>query len=269
MLSNEWLKAFAPVGALRDDNLWAAYGACVFFRKPPLLWVVTARHVVHTVSPAIVTVLVTRSSGDGVIVVKIGEIMRSHGLSWIEDSPNDLAASPMPTSSEFGITAVSHENCVPFAELLPSMPCFTLGCPYGLHGVNPQNNTPLVLDGVISGVDPANRRIYTSAPTFPGNSGGPLIAFRSPFNPGGGASFGLPTMLFAGVMLETVLVPDSAQRVPIHSGYVSAGGMKAADLGGRIPALHLGVAAPADAVLALLSSPEALSMAARVEALQK
>ncbi|HEV3258096.1 MAG TPA: hypothetical protein VG013_14520 [Gemmataceae bacterium] len=273
MLSTEWLSAFAPVGGLRDDNLWAAFGACVFFHKPPLLWMVTARHVLKEVGPPALTVLVTRSSGEGVIVIKVGEILTTHGFSWIEDGVNDLAAAPMPASPDFGIKAVTPENCLSLRQLLPSMPCFTLGCPYGLHGLNPQRATPLVLDGVIAGVDPASRKVYTSAPTFPGNSGGPLVAVRSPFNPAG-AVVGHPTVFFAGIMLETVLLPaaDPASRAPaLHSGYAPLVGVKsgsAADPASRIPPLHLGVAAPADAVLTLLDSDQARAITARAEALR-
>lgn len=249
MLSTEWLSAFAPVGVVQADNQWAAYGACVFFHKPPLLWMVTARHVKEKVGQQALTVLVTRSSGEGVIVVEVGKILTNHGFSWVEDRGNDLAAAPMPASPDFGIKAVTPESCLPLAQLLPSMPCFTLGCPYGLHGLNPQRATPLVLDGVISGVDPASRKVFTSAPTFPGNSGGPLIAFRSPFTPGEGATIGRPTILFAGIMLETLVLlgPDPTNR---------------------IPPLHLGVAVPADVVLALLDSDQARAITARVEALR-
>src|SRR5947209_13564217 len=129
MLSTEWLSAFAPVGGLRDGNRWAAFGACVFFHKPPLLWMITARHVVEKVGHEALTVLVTRSSGEGVIVVEVGKILTEHKLSWIEDTGSDLAAAPMPASPEFGIKAVTPENCLPLAQLLPSMPCFTVGCP--------------------------------------------------------------------------------------------------------------------------------------------
>jgi hypothetical protein len=249
MLSTEWLSAFAPVGSLRDDNQWAAFGACVFFHKPSLLWMVTARHVLEKVGRQALTVLITRSSGQGLIVVQVGEILTNHGFSWVEDEVNDLAAAPMPASPDFGIKAVTPENSVPMIDLVPSMPCFTVGCPYGLHGLNPQKATPLVLDGVISGVDPVSRKIYTSAPTFQGNSGGPLIAFRSPSDPAGRMIVGRSTVLFAGIMLETKL-------------------LHAEDPSSRISPLHLGVAAPADAVLALLDSDQARAITASVEVLQ-
>jgi hypothetical protein len=246
----------------------------VFFHKPPLLWIVTARHVVKKVGPSALTALVTRSSGEGVIVVKVGEILATNGFSWIEDEVSDLAAAPMPTSPDFAIKAVTPDNCLSLRELIPSMPCFTVGCPYGLHGLNPQKATPLVLDGIISGVDPASRKVYTSAPTFPGNSGGPLIAIRSPFNPAGGMIVGRPTVLFAGIMLETALLSaDPASHIPpLHSGsapLVSPTPGPITDSASRTPPLHLGVAAPADGVLTLLDSEEARAIIARVEALRQ
>lgn len=250
MLSTEWLSAFAPVGSLQGNDLWAACGACVFFHKPqpPIAWMVTANHVVEKVGPQMLTILVTRSSGDGVIVVEVGKILANQGLSWVRDDVNDLAAAPVPFSPDFGIKAVSAELCLPLLELLPSMPCFTVGCPYGLHGVNAQKAIPLVLDGIISGVDPDNHRIYTNAPTFPGNSGGPLIAVRGPFNPAGGAVFGRPIGLLAGIMLETRLV-----SLPSSTG--------------GIPPLHLGIAVPVDAALALLDSEPAKALIARIQSL--
>jgi S1-C subfamily serine protease len=249
MLSTEWLNAFAPVGALRADNQWAAFGACVFFRKHSICWIVTANHVVKKVGQQALTVLVTRSSGQEVIVVEVGKILRDHGLSWVQDEDTDLAAAMMPAvSPEWGIKAVTPESCLSMTKLLPSMPCFTAGCPYGLHGLDPQRATPLILDGVISGLDPAKQKVYTSAPTFPGNSGGPLIAVDMEITPmWSGAS--RPSPFFAGIMLETALLP-------------------AADPASRIPPLHLGVAAPADAVLALLDSEQARAITARVEALR-
>src|SRR5262249_22810120 len=146
--STEGLNAFAPVGALQSDNLWAAFGACVFFRKTSSLWMVTANHVVEKVGQQAVTVLVTRASGEGVIVVEVGKILNHHKLTWLQDRVNDLAAAPMPASPELGIRTMTPENCLTLAKLVPSMPCFTVGCPYGLYGVNPQRATPLVLDGV-------------------------------------------------------------------------------------------------------------------------
>src|SRR5262249_16325928 len=153
---------------LRENNVWAASGAGVFFHKTPLVWLVTANHVVNTVGPQEASVLVPQSSADGMIVVEVGKILADSGLSWIQDPVRDLAAIPMPVSPEFGIKAITAESCLRLGDLVPSMPCYTIGCPYGIPGVDPKRPTPLVLDGIISGVDLSNRRILTNAPTFPG-----------------------------------------------------------------------------------------------------
>jgi S1-C subfamily serine protease len=244
MLSTAWLSAFAPVGGLQASNQWAAFGAGVFFHRPPLMWLVTANHVVDKVGPQEVSALVTGSSG-GLVVVEVGKILASRGLEWVLDPANDLATAPVPSSPELGIKAVAVENCLPFPELIPSMPCFTIGCPYGLRGVDPGKTTPLVLDGVISAVDPGNRRIFTSTPTFPGNSGGPLIAIRSPFTPGGTVVGGRPTVLLAGIMLRSALIPSPTAGDPT-------------------PPLHLGVAVPADVILDLLNSDQAKALVGRI-----
>jgi hypothetical protein len=243
MLSTEWLSAFAPVGAYLGEHRWWAAGAGVFFLKPPIVWLITANHVVEEVGTEHVSVVVTPVTGGELLVVPVGKILNERGGSWIRDAPNDLAAAPMPLSLDFDLKAIQAENCMPFRGLVPSMPCFTIGCPYGLWGVNPEKAIPLVLDGIISGVDPTTRRIITSAPTFPGNSGGPLIAIRSPFTPDGVLTPGTPTVLLAGIMLSTMLVPSP---VP----------------GDRTPALHLGTAAPIDAVMELLESEQAKTVAA-------
>ena len=241
MLSPEWLNAFAPSAARAARTLWAAHGAGVFFHKPPLLWLITANHVVEHVGPERVSVLVTQSGGGRVVVVPVGQTLAQNGLAWLRDPITDLAAAPMPIAPEFGIKALTEEYCIALKDIIPSMPCFTIGCPYGLHGLDPTRASPLVLDGVIAGVDPHSRRIFTSAPTFPGNSGGPLIAVRSPFGPGGYMTVGRPTVLLAGVMLQTLLVPP-----PIP--------------GATLPPLHLGVAAPTDAVIELLQSSSAQAL---------
>src|SRR5207244_1345272 len=160
-----------------------------------------------------------RSSADGMIVVEVGKILADSRLSWVQDPASDLAAIPVPLSPDFGIRAITAEYCLRFGDLVPSMPCFTIGCPYGLRGVDPKRATPLVLDGTICRVDSANRRIYTNAPTFSGNSGGPLIAIRSPFSPEGAMVAGRPTVLLSGIMLQSALVPSAEpedRMPPLH-----------------------------------------------------
>lgn len=239
MLTTEWLSAFAPVGIAAPDGQFAATGAGVFFHRENELWIVTANHVLsHMPNLREFAVLIPPSSGEKLILVGLGVIQTNTGISWVRDEANDLAASLMPYSGDFGIKAIGPEFCLSLSELLPSMPCYTIGCPYGLRGMDATSHAPLVLDGVISGVDKSTRRIYTSAPTFPGNSGGPLVAIRTPFNPAGGMVFGRPTVLLAGIVLRTAIV-GPASSLP------------------GMPPLHLGVAVSMDAVLELLKSPQA------------
>jgi hypothetical protein len=188
-------------------------------------------------------VLIPPSSGDTLIGVGLGVIQDNTGTSWVRDDANDLAVALMPYSNDFGLKAIGTEHCLTLAELLPSMPCYTIGCPYGIRGVDAKSHIPLVLDGVISGVDKASRRIYTSSPTFPGNSGGPLIAIRTPFNPGGAIVVGRPTVLLAGIALETAVVGPPTPRP-------------------GMPPLHLGIAVSIDAVTELLQSPQARAQVA-------
>ena len=63
---------------------------------------------------------------------------------------------------------------------------------------------------------------------------------RDPFNPSGGLVVGQPTILLAGVMLQTMLVPSSKT-----SGEAS------------LPPLHLGVGVSIQSALDVIRSPEA------------
>src|ERR1017187_4474493 len=108
MLSKEWLAAFAPIGAIQGAGQWGAFGACVFFLKPPLVWTITAGHVVDSIGAQSVSILCTKDGG-GVTVIETGKILASSGISWIRDPLNDLAAAPTPLPPEIGrgIKAVS------------------------------------------------------------------------------------------------------------------------------------------------------------------
>ena len=147
MLSTEWLETVAPVGMFTPPSGWSSRGAGVFLHKPPFVWLVTANHVVKSIGEAAVRALISKAAG-GVTVVEIGTILAAHGLAWVRDEANDLAAAPMPVSVELRIQARPEEFCLPFASVIPSMTAYTIGCPYGLHGVNPHQATPLLLDAV-------------------------------------------------------------------------------------------------------------------------
>jgi hypothetical protein len=243
MLTREWLKAFAPVGIFKGGDDFVAAGASVFFQHEGLVWIVTANHVLKTIGEAKnVGVLVGHATGDYPAVVTVGKIQKDLGIDWVIDEVNDIAASLMPLSPEVNINALKAENCLAFTELLPSMPCYTIGCPYGFRGVDPQSSLPLVLDGIVAGVHRSDRQIYTTAPTFPGNSGGPLIAIRGPYS-SSELSDGLHIMKSepASVFLAGIMLTTATLAAPV----------------GKLPNLYLGVAKSTDAVLELLKSDRA------------
>lgn len=240
MLTREWLSAFVPIGVLRSANEWFPVGAGVLFHEPPVLWLITANHVLTSAGGDELTPLVSVKGG-GVAVVRIREIQEKYGYQWHSDEAQDIAVTLMPVSPDWDIKAIDEGLCIKRTELVPSMPCFTVGCPYGVRGLDPQRATPLVLDGIISGLDPDTGEIYTSVPTFPGNSGGPIIVRRDPFNPAGGLVVGQPILLLAGIMLQLRLVP----ALPDPSAPVS------------LPPLHLGVGVSIEAALNLIRSDNA------------
>src|SRR6266446_1646443 len=239
MLTAEWLRAFAPIGVFKGGDEFIASGASVFYYDEGLLWIITANHVLKIIGELKhVSVLVGQAVGDHPTVVNLGELQGHLGISWVIDDVNDIAASLMPYSSDVNIQSMKRENCLEFAELLPSMPCYTIGRPYSYRGVDPQSSLPLVLDGISAGVHKGKREIYTSAPTFPGNSGGPLIAIRRLAPRPGQPLRALPTVFLAGIMLKTATVsPPSAANT--------------------LPNLHLGIARSFDAVIELLKSEQA------------
>lgn len=243
MLSPEWLQAFVPVGFAPGPNQWKATGGGVVFLEHDLLWLVTARHVVEETGQKRIAPLLTKADGS-IVVVQLADMQASSGFSWLEDEQADVAVTPLPVMPGLAVKAVTHKECILVKDVIPSMPAFTLGCPYGLVGLDPEHPRPLVLDGVVSGTRPSENLIFTSTPTFPDNSGGPLVVFRNPCSAAGGLTVGQPVVLLAGVVLQMRLVSD-----PNLSG---------------IPPLHLGVVRSADAILRLLLSDEAVSMAKRL-----
>jgi hypothetical protein len=244
MLSREWLQAFVPLGMLEGKDRWSAVGAGVLFIEHGVLWLVTALHAVRDVKERIAPLL--RKTDGTVLIVSLADVQKSAAFSWLEDGPMDLAATPMPSAPDLQIKGVTRRECLLIKNVIPSMPAYTVGCPYGLTGLDPARPSPLVLDGVVSGTNEPELTIYTSAPTFPGNSGGPLVVHRSPISPTGNHSVGPLPLLFAGIVLAARLVP-------------------APDESSRLPPLHLGIVRSADAVLRLLDSPEARDLASRLK----
>lgn len=240
MLTREWLSAFVPIGVLRAPNDWVPIGAGVLFHDPPVVWLITAAHVVKGAKGHKVVPLVTHAKG-GLVVIQLDDIQSKYGYGWHLHEKLDIAATLMPLSPDWQIKAIGEKLCIKMDELVPSMQCYTVGCPYGVRGFDPQRATPLVLDGIIAGLDTSSSTIYTSAPTFPGNSGGPIIVRRDPFNPAGGLVVGQPVLLLAGIILQASVV--SAQNASGSS---------------PLPPLHLGIGVSIEAVLQLTKSEAAL-----------
>src|SRR5688572_22075960 len=193
MLSRDWLKAFIPLGIVRSPTEFSAVGAGVLVHAPPRLWLVTANHVVKkNAGQPLFAMLPHRSQGVGLL--NLSDVHRHHGITWLVDERSDIAITPFPIHAEADIKAVVRENCILQANVVASMGAFTVGCPYGMRGVDPERATPLVLSGIISGVLERDAIIYTSAPTFPGNSGGPLLVIRAPFTPEGTMFVGQATV---------------------------------------------------------------------------
>ena len=73
--------------------------------------------------------------------------------------------------------------------------------------------------------------------------------YRSPFNVAGGLTVGKPPVLFAGLVIQQMLVTGAAST---HDQAIEN------------PPLHLGVVRTAERILALLDTPEAETMAMNV-----
>jgi hypothetical protein len=243
MLSREWLSAFVPIGLLHNQNSWKPNGAGVLLHDHPFIWLVTANHVVPAKTTDHIGVFVTNPGERQRVCIDLTNEHQALGLGWVRDAENDVATCLMPVNPAWDIKAVGEELCIKFEEVLPSMQCYTVGCPYGVSGVDPQRATPLVLEGIISGVDSNDPLIYISTPTFPGNSGGPILILRPPYNPAGSLFVGNPTVLLAGIVRDQLLVRGNEEGSPF---------------------LHLGRGVPISACIRLIKSEEARQQAARV-----
>ena len=141
MLSREWLQAFVPVG-IATGQKWAATGAGAVFLEHEILWLVTARHVVLDAGKNRVAQLLTKEDG-GIVIVPLADVHKSSGASWVEDEQTDLAATPLPTMPGLAIKAVTGKECISISDVIPAMPSFTVGCPYGVAGLDPGRPGPL------------------------------------------------------------------------------------------------------------------------------
>jgi hypothetical protein len=245
MLNLEWLQAFLPLGLVADNGAWTPSGAGVLLHRPPLVWLVTAAHVVPDEGKRFAALVPT--TADGRELVDLHSILKQFKLHWIFDRESDLAATLMPLGENMRVKAIPDAFCLDSAQILPSMQSYTVGCPYGFLGFDPQKAAPLVQAGIIAGVDIGKARVLTTAPTFPGNSGGPLVVIRSPISPGGSITVGAPVVLLGGIVLQ--LAQIGAYPSSVLSGS-NAGH----------PPLHLGIAVGMEKVKQLLAGEDARTL---------
>lgn len=242
MLNKDWLSTCAPLGIF-DSNTkaWKAIGAGVFIYDDPYIWYVTALHLIKDKEPFSTQVLVNHTNGKHCLV-DIGSLHKQHNVNWIIDNNHDLAATLFPSNPNFNLKAISKDYFFQSKDLLPSMRCYSVGCPYSLSGFDIENMTTCVLDGIISGVDSKQHRVYVTVPTFPGNSGGPIFVWKEPIQANGGLEIGDPTVYLGGIITEYALIGcETSQEM--------------SEL--RLPSLHLGVVIPSEAILALLNETQA------------
>ncbi|MBN1609645.1 MAG: trypsin-like peptidase domain-containing protein [Polyangiaceae bacterium] len=238
MLNEEWLSTFAAVGVLETDattaGRWKPSGACAFVTSHELAWLVTANHVLPE-KPA-PRMAVRLDIGGEPTLVALWEIHnRVQGLGWVRDRKRDLAICVLPNLPGARLKTVPPAVWAPLDMELTTMRCLTGGCPLGLPALDPMRAMPVVLDGIVAGMDRREQRIYLTAPTYPGNSGGPVFVERPLHDPSGNVAIGPRTVFLAGIVQT--------------SGQIEASGQDRA--------LHLGVAAHIQQVTDLLDSPEA------------
>jgi hypothetical protein len=252
MLSPDFLNTAVPLGLLAADGSFKPLGSGVLVARHELAWLVTARHVKDAAAGASKDQLVlvgTTKSGEQ-FPMHLQKLAEDHDIDWIEtDKEEDLTAIPVPLSQDWVHRTIPEGLCLTGDAVIPSMPCYTLGIPYGLSSLSPGRITPLVLDGVVSGIDQDRGLLYISAPTFKGNSGGPVFVYRSPFDPGGGLTVGNPPILFAGIVIQQMLV---------------SGASSASDPVIASPPLHLGVVRTAERILFLLDGKAVMTMSKRL-----
>jgi hypothetical protein len=233
MLDSEWLNSFAAVGLLSGGAgaaaQWRPIGASVLVAEHGLTWLVTANHVLPSEPSPRVAVRVD-VYGDPTLV-NIWEIQtQTPGLHWVRDAEHDLAACLLPNLPGARVRSIPREFWAANDMELTSMTCVIGGCPLGLPGLDPTRAMPIVLDGIVAGMDRTAQRIYVTAPTYPGNSGGPIFVERPWHNASGGGTIGGgPTTFLAGVVLQTGKIEASGYTERLHLG-VAAHISQVADL---------------------------------------
>lgn len=221
MLNQEWLSTFAALGMVENGEeesvAWRAVGAGVFLSARDMMWVATAGHVMPDEDAPRAAL---RLDVDGSPkLVPLGSIQRGiPGLKWIRDDSNDLAVALLPRLPNARLKTIPEAFWVSADMELTSMTCLVGGCPLGLPGLDARRAMPVVLNGIVAGIDHEQQRIFITAPTYKGNSGGPVFIDRGIRGPDGGFLVGPTATLLGGVVIGTSTFEASGSARPLHLG---------------------------------------------------
>ena len=194
---SEWLSAFIPLGTY-GEQAWTPVGAGVLIVDLPVVWLVTAKSIVHGAGATPLAAFL--KAGEGSAILDLSESHTASGLSWLEHASLDLAATLFPINPAWEVKAFSQQQCAPAEELRPLLPVCSLGCPYGT--IASPRPAPILLAGALAQV--AAPHLHATAPLLPLNQGAPLILASGV----GGA------IQLAGILTRTLIVPEPDPRVP-------------------------------------------------------
>lgn len=197
--SADWMRAFLPIGQVRDGS-WEPRGGAVLLVDQPLVWLVTARSVLEACGEGDVATWVPGKQRSGLL--NVSESQQRTGTAWVHH-PVGLSATMFPLDADFDIKAFAETQSTKVRDVEPLQPTASLGCIYS--GLSNQGQpVPAVLEGIVSAVDKQSGLIVSSSPLLPRNVGAPLLLA----SPHGGA------VMLAGILLETAWVGDADPRVP-------------------------------------------------------
>lgn len=200
MVTRDWLRTVVPLGVYQGAQ-WVPRGAGVVMSNGKgMVWLVTAGHVVAD-NPEVVAVV--EGEGGRAGEVTLGVTRGSYG--WFINSALDVAVHHFFQARETLTRILTEKDCVSLADTHPGADAYTVGFPYGLPGMDPSRPAALMQDGIVSGVNPHDSSVFTTAATFPKNSGGPLLVRRESGE-----------LAFGGIMLGHFTLQHEGGPPPVH-----------------------------------------------------
>lgn len=216
MVTRDWLRTVVPLGEYQGAR-WVPRGAGVVMSHKGTVWLVTSG---RAVTAGRELVAIVEGEGGRAGEVPFGGTRGSSG--WFVNTALDVAVHQFPQARETVVRILTEKDCASLTDTQPGTAAYTLGCPYGLAGMDPSRPAVLALSGIVSGVNPHDATVFTTAGSFHGNSGGPLLVRRE-----GG------DLAFAGLVVGVAAIRGPEEGAP---------------------PVHLGVARSADAIWRSLSN---------------